>query len=78
MKEEGLELLLGAVGLISEGPCGREPVRRGGSCQAHVEEHTEKKIMTDAIFVAGQSLRELEWVLKIAWKLGWEVARPSQ
>jgi 2,4-dienoyl-CoA reductase-like NADH-dependent reductase (Old Yellow Enzyme family) len=34
--------------------------------------------MADVILVARQFMREPEWVLKVAWKLGLEVAWPSQ
>jgi len=38
----------------------------------------EKETMADAIFVARQFMREPEWVLRVAWKLGVDVAWPSQ
>jgi hypothetical protein len=38
----------------------------------------EKEPMADAIFVARQFMREPEWALRVAWKLGVDVARPSQ
>lgn len=46
-------------------------------------EMTEKKgngdsPMADAILVARQFMREPEWVLKVAWRLGVDVAWPSQ
>lgn len=34
--------------------------------------------MADVIFVARQFMREPEWVLRVAWKLGVDVAWPSQ
>lgn len=37
-----------------------------------------KEPMADAILVARQFMREPEWVLKVAWKLGVDVAWPSQ
>ncbi|KAK5125376.1 hypothetical protein LTR85_000485 [Meristemomyces frigidus] len=37
-----------------------------------------KEPMADAILVARQFMREPEWVLKVAWKLGVAVAWPSQ
>lgn len=37
-----------------------------------------KEPMADAILVARQFMREPEWVLKVGWKLGVDVAWPSQ
>lgn len=37
-----------------------------------------KEPMADAILVARQFMREPEWVLRVAWKLGVDVAWPSQ
>jgi len=37
-----------------------------------------KQPMADVILVARQFLREPEWVLKVAWKLGVDVWWPSQ
>jgi hypothetical protein len=34
--------------------------------------------MADAVFVARQFVRESEWVLRVTWKLGVDVAWPSQ
>jgi len=38
-----------------------------------VEEQGEKEAMADAIFVVRQFMREPEWVLRVAWKLGVDV-----
>ena len=38
----------------------------------------EKEPMADVVLVARQFMREPEWVLKVAWKLGVDVAWPSQ
>ena len=37
-----------------------------------------KEPMADIILVARQFMREPEWVLKVGWKLGVDVAWPSQ
>ena len=37
-----------------------------------------KEPMADCILVARQFMREPEWVLKVAWKLGIDVAWPNQ
>ena len=42
------------------------------------EKGGEKEPMADAILVARQFMREPEWVLKVAWKLGVDIAWPSQ
>jgi 2,4-dienoyl-CoA reductase-like NADH-dependent reductase (Old Yellow Enzyme family) len=89
---ENLKLLIGAVGLITEAEQARDIVEQAG--QVKQEEHsiteeadaavkmTDAKAgnepMADAILVARQFMREPEWVLKVAWKLGVDVAWPSQ
>lgn len=84
-----LKLFIGAVGLITEAQQAREIVEQAGS--ANPEEHsiteeaqaaknmTEgKEPMADVILVARQFMREPEWVLRVAWQLGVDVAWPSQ
>ncbi|KAF2463234.1 NADH-dependent flavin oxidoreductase-like protein [Lindgomyces ingoldianus] len=94
MKKEGLNLLIGAVGLITEAEQARDIVEEGGAVgqagengsidlEAKVAvEMTEGKggrdPMADVILVARQFMREPEWVLKVAWKLGVDIAWPSQ
>ena len=83
MKEEGLQLLLGAVGLITDAVQAKDIVEESLHEEAEaarqmVEEQPEKEPMADAIFVARQFMREPEWVLRVAWKLGVDVAWPSQ
>src|ERR1700722_5093324 len=83
MKDEGLQLLLGAVGLITDAVQAKDIVEESLHEEAEaarhmVEEHPEKEPMADAIFVARQFMREPEWVLRVAWKLGVDVAWPSQ
>ena len=83
IKEEGLQLLLGAVGLITDAMQAKDIVEEGLQAEAEaarhmVEAHPEKEAMADAIFVARQFMREPEWVLRVAWKLGVDVAWPSQ
>jgi 2,4-dienoyl-CoA reductase-like NADH-dependent reductase (Old Yellow Enzyme family) len=82
------KLLVGAVGLITEAEQARDIVDDVGSDKSIGEEAAAAKAMTDAkggkqpmadvILVARQFMREPEWVLKVAWKLGVEVAWPSQ
>jgi 2,4-dienoyl-CoA reductase-like NADH-dependent reductase (Old Yellow Enzyme family) len=79
MKEEGLPLLLGAVGLITDAVQAKDIVEEEAEAAKHmVERHLEKEPIADAIFVARQFMREPEWVLRVAWKLGVDVAWPSQ
>lgn len=88
MKEANLKLLIGAVGLITEAEQARDIVEDGSSDKSIGEEANAAKEMTDAkggkepmadlILVARQFMREPEWVLKVGWKLGLDVAWPSQ
>ncbi|OCT49568.1 putative NADPH dehydrogenase [Cladophialophora carrionii] len=88
MKAHGLTLFIGAVGLITEAEQARDIVDDRGSDKSIGEEANAAKEMTDAkggkepmadvILVARQFMREPEWVLKVGWKLGVDVAWPSQ
>lgn len=83
MKDKGLQLLLGAVELITDEVQAKDIVEESLHEEAEaarhmVEEHPEKEIMADAIFVARLFTREPEWVLRVVWKLGVDVAWPSQ
>ncbi|EXJ66561.1 oxidoreductase [Cladophialophora psammophila CBS 110553] len=88
MKANHLKLLIGAVGLITEAEQARDIVDDKGSDKSIGEEANAAKEMTDAkggkepmadvILVARQFMREPEWVLKVGWKLGVDVAWPSQ
>lgn len=96
LKKENLELLIGAVGLITEAEQARDIVEEGGAVpqlngngNAEIEKeakaavqmtdaHLGKEPQADVILVARQFMREPEWVLRIAWKLGVDVAWPSQ
>lgn len=80
------EILIGAVGLITEAEQARDIVEEdAASLQAEAE---TAKAMTDAsagtepmadvILVARQFMREPEWVLKVAWRLGVDIAWPTQ
>ncbi|KIW00585.1 uncharacterized protein PV09_07938 [Verruconis gallopava] len=96
---EGLNLLIGAVGLITEAEQARDivqeaatpvaqsgksaPVNNERECiaeevKAAVKMTEGNEPMADAILVARQFMREPEWVLKVAWQLGVDVAWPSQ
>lgn len=93
MKREGLQLLIGAVGLITEAEQARDLVEEGGAVRLDGGEEIEKEAqaavkmteawdakepMADVVLVARQFMREPEWVLKVAWKLGLDIAWPNQ
>ena len=88
LKAEGLKLLIGAVGLITEAQQARDivettPVKEEEhsikeEAQAAVSMTEGKEPMADVILVARQFMREPEWVLRVAWQLGVDVAWPSQ
>jgi 2,4-dienoyl-CoA reductase-like NADH-dependent reductase (Old Yellow Enzyme family) len=94
VKKEGLKLLIGAVGLITEAEQARDILEEGGAVRqgdggAEIEKEAQaavkmtepedgKEPMADVILVARQFMREPEWVLKVAWKLGVDVAWPNQ
>jgi 2,4-dienoyl-CoA reductase-like NADH-dependent reductase (Old Yellow Enzyme family) len=95
LKKEGLPLLIGAVGLITEPDQARDIVEEGGAVAlpakdgSEIEKEAQAALMmteerdgqdpkADVILVARQFLREPEWVLKVAFELGVDVAWPSQ
>jgi len=94
LKLAGKNLLIGAVGLITEAEQARnivelpmgEAVAADASIGAEAtiavqmtdDASGSKEPMADAILVARQFMREPEWVLKVAWKLGVEVHWPAQ
>jgi len=94
VRKDGLQLFIGAVGLITEAEQARDILEEGGAvrqgdtnveiekeAQAAVkmtEPQDGKEPMADVILVARQFMREPEWVLKVAWKLGVDIAWPNQ
>ncbi|OAL42927.1 FMN-linked oxidoreductase [Pyrenochaeta sp. DS3sAY3a] len=94
LKKEGLSLLIGAVGLITEAEQARDIVEEGGAAitgngdveiakeaQAAVKATDAtggKEPQADVVLVARQFMREPEWVLRVAWQLGVDVAWPNQ
>ena len=92
VKATGRNLLIGAVGLITEAEQAKKVVqdssfqRNGGEVDIEKEADVAKEMtdattgepMADVILVARQFMREPEWVLRVAWKLGVDVAWPSQ
>ena len=92
MHADNLKLLIGAVGMITEAEQARDIVEQAGTVAQlkngiHEEAKAAKEMtdakdskqpMADVILVARQFLREPEWVLNVAWKLGVDVWWPSQ
>jgi len=94
VKKEGLKLYLGAVGLITEAEQARDIIEEGGAitvrkADAELEKEANAAVgmteakdggepMADVILVARQFLREPEWVFRVAWQLGVDVAWPNQ
>ncbi|KAK3704322.1 NADH-dependent flavin oxidoreductase [Vermiconidia calcicola] len=93
VRAAGKPMLIGAVGLITEAEQARDIVaeaegqdsKHDGSTREEAEAAEKmtdaqggKVPMADCILVARQFMREPEWVLKVAWKLGIEVAWPNQ
>jgi 2,4-dienoyl-CoA reductase-like NADH-dependent reductase (Old Yellow Enzyme family) len=94
LQKDGLKLLIGAVGLITEAEQAKGIVEEGGAAKkaadtadieaeakaaVHMTEPADKKeALADVVLVARQFMREPEWVLKVASQLGVEVAWPIQ
>ncbi|RMZ69217.1 hypothetical protein GMOD_00003155 [Pyrenophora seminiperda CCB06] len=80
-------LYIGAVGLITDAEQARNIVQEDGAdstsqikqeADAAVALTRGKEPMADVVLVARQFMREPEWVLKVAWLLGVDVAWPNQ
>jgi 2,4-dienoyl-CoA reductase-like NADH-dependent reductase (Old Yellow Enzyme family) len=92
LKKENLSLFIGAVGLITEAEQARDIVEEGGAAtisrigdeelakeaKAAVKVTEGKEPLADVVLVARQFMREPEWVLRVAWQLGLDVAWPNQ
>lgn len=93
LKAENQHLFIGAVGLITEAEQARDIVEGGSKAlqveSDEIEEEAKaalamtqardgEEAKADVILVARQFMREPEWVLKVAWKLGVDVAWPVQ
>jgi 2,4-dienoyl-CoA reductase-like NADH-dependent reductase (Old Yellow Enzyme family) len=84
IKAEGLNLLIGAVGLITDATQAKDIVEVDKSIEqeaAIAEKMTDAKgktPMADIVLIARQFMREPEWVLRVAHQLGVDVAWPSQ
>ncbi|KAJ8104644.1 hypothetical protein OPT61_g10648 [Boeremia exigua] len=93
VKQAGGQLLIGAVGLITEAAQARDIVEEGGAVaktqDAEIEREAQAAVgmteardgrepQADVILVARQFMREPEWVLRVAHQLGVDVAWPNQ
>ncbi|KAG9241637.1 NADH-dependent flavin oxidoreductase-like protein [Calycina marina] len=75
-------LLIGAVGLITEAEYARDIVESktpsmSGDC-VEIEDEQDIKTKADIVLVARQFLREPEWVFRVAFRLGIDVQWPVQ
>ncbi|PMD31316.1 NADH-dependent flavin oxidoreductase-like protein [Hyaloscypha variabilis F] len=72
-------LLIGAVGMITEAEAAKEIVEKGkGDGLVEIEDENGGIAKADIVLVARQFLREPEWVLRVAYRLGVKVQWPSQ
>ncbi|KAH8885391.1 putative NADH oxidase [Thozetella sp. PMI_491] len=90
IKANNLNLLIGVVGLITEAEQARDIVEgAAASSENHIVKETDaakegtnskdgNKSVADIIMVGRQFLREPEWVLRVAEKLGVDVWWPNQ
>ena len=85
VRAEGSKLFIGAVGLITEAEQAANIVQDDNAIAQEAETAAAmtdakggKQPMADVILVARQFMREPEWVLRVAWKLGVDIAWPSQ
>ncbi|KAI9371429.1 hypothetical protein BJX61DRAFT_548266 [Aspergillus egyptiacus] len=85
LKQSGTDLLVGAVGMITEAEQARDLVETGKLLSHEAKDAEEvtnakdgKEPSADVLLVGRQFLREPEWVLRVAWQLGVEVAWPNQ
>ncbi len=73
------DLLIGAVGMITEAEAAKEIVeKRKGDGLVEIEDENGGIAKADIVLVARQFLREPEWVLRVAYRLGIKVQWPSQ
>lgn len=91
LRGAGKKMLIGAVGLITDAESARDIVQDDGVPGMDAQGDSEARVardmtdassgaepMADVILVARQFLREPEWVLNVARRLGVDVAWPSQ
>lgn len=75
-------LLIGAVGMITEAEAAKSIVENGQSEKSsdliEIENEGGQKAKADIVLIARQFLREPEWVLRVAYRLGVKVQWPQQ
>lgn len=80
--EAGIKnLLIGAVGMITEAEAAKSIVQNGKEGprdQIEIESESGQKTKADVVLIARQFLREPEWVFRVAYRLGVEVQWPLQ
>ena len=73
------DLLIGAVGMITEAESAKQIVEKSkGDGLVEIEDENGGIAKADIVLVARQFLREPEWVLRVAYRLGINVQWPSQ
>ena len=76
------DLLIGAVGMITQAEVAKEIVQiaeqKGADELIEVEDEQGKIAQADVVLIGRQMLREPEWVLRVAHKLGVKVKWPQQ
>lgn len=75
------ELLIGAVGMITEAEAAKSIVQNGQEGpreQIEIENERGQTTKADVVLVARQFLREPEWVFRVAYRLGVKVQWPVQ
>ncbi|MCJ1363360.1 hypothetical protein MMC16_002467 [Acarospora aff. strigata] len=80
LRKDGVPLLLGAVGMITEADQARDIVEVSAREEAGLVKDVVggKEPKADVVLVARQFMREPEWVLRVAGRLGVEVMWPVQ
>lgn len=80
LRSAGLPLLLGAVGMITDAEQARDIVEMSAQEEAEQVKNVigGKEPKADVVLVARQFMREPEWVLRVAWRLGVDVMWPVQ
>lgn len=80
LRNAGVPLLLGAVGMITDAEQARDIVEVSAQEEAEQLKGVVggKEPKADVVLVARQFLREPEWVLRVAWRLGVDVMWPVQ
>ncbi|KAL4881685.1 hypothetical protein BJY04DRAFT_218126 [Aspergillus karnatakaensis] len=85
VKETGTSLLIGAVGLITQAEQARDLVevdkllaQEATAAKEITDAKGDKEPSADLLLIGRQFLREPEWVLRVAHKLGVDVAWPTQ